>query len=138
MKFELHSDENAFEAKEILKKLNDFNFKNAGSYNNQTLNVFLKDDTGKLLGGLTGRTYWQWLYIDILIVDDSLRGSGIGSKILKMSEEEAVNRGCRGVHLETHDFQAREFYEKHGYKVVGTIKDLPVGHSKFQMIKSFQ
>jgi hypothetical protein len=39
-------------------------------------------------------------------------------------------------HLTTHDFQARPFYEKHGYTVFGQLKDLPRGRVKYYMQKT--
>lgn len=136
MKFEL-SGKDSEDSKAVSKMLDEYNFKFADKYNDTPLNIFVKDDNGKLLGGLLGITYWGWLYVDSLIIDESQRGTGLGSKILKQAEEEAVRRGCRGVHLDTHDFQAREFYESRGYGVSSSMPDLPVGYSKYQLMKEF-
>ena len=35
------------------------------------------------------------------------------------------------MYLSTYSFQARPFYEKYGYEVVGEIPDHPPGHSLF-------
>ncbi len=37
--------------------------------------------------------------------------------------------------LTTYEFQARTFYEAHGYQVVGEIKDYPPGSSYYTMVK---
>ena len=37
--------------------------------------------------------------------------------MMKLAEEEAIRRGCVGVWLDTHSFQARPFYEKLGYGI---------------------
>jgi hypothetical protein len=36
----------------------------------------LRDEHGTLVGGLTGRLRWGWLYIEALWVADHLRGQG--------------------------------------------------------------
>ncbi len=135
MNFELSIEKDCDVKDFVSKMLDDYNEKIVGPYNDKPLNIFFKDDSGNVLGGLVGITYWGWLYVDYLVVDESQRGSGIGSELLKRAEDEAVRRGCRGVHLDTHDFQAREFYKHQGYRVNSTIENLPEGHRKYQLIK---
>jgi GNAT superfamily N-acetyltransferase len=101
--------------------------------------VLLKDPgSGAIVGGLWGRTAWGWLHMDTLYVPDALRRSGIGSKLVRMAEEEALRRGCRGAWLDTFSFQARAFYEHLGYRVFGTIEDQPPGHARHFLQKSFE
>jgi len=64
-----------------------------------------------------------------------MRGAGLGRRLIKQAEEEAVRRGCRGVWLDTFSWQARGFYEKLGYSVFGTIDDYPPGHQRFFLKK---
>jgi hypothetical protein len=40
------------------------------------------------------------------------------------------------VWLDTFSFQAREFHERLGYTVFGTITDCPPGHSRFFLKKA--
>ena len=42
------------------------------------------------------------------------------------------------MHLSTHSFQARPFYEKLGYEIVGEIRDNPAGHSLFFLKKALR
>lgn len=113
------------------------------SYNNQfikddgfqPLNLFLRREDGSIAGGLLGDLYWGWLSINILWIDESLRGQGYGEKLVKMAEEEAIRKGCRAAHLDTMSFQARPFYEKLGYTVFGQLDNLPVGHQRIFMWK---
>ena len=37
--------------------------------------------------------------------------------------------------LDTFSFQARPFYERHGYRVVGTVPGFPHGHERYFMAK---
>ncbi len=39
--------------------------------------------------------------------------------------------------LRDHSFQARPFYERHGYTVFGTLDNYPIGHSRCFMQKAF-
>jgi ribosomal protein S18 acetylase RimI-like enzyme len=55
-----------------------------------------------------------------------------------MAEAEAVRRKCVGAWLDTYSFQARGFYERLGYTVLGEIADYPPGHTRYFMKKSFR
>jgi GNAT superfamily N-acetyltransferase len=96
----------------------------------------VRDDQGKILGGLLGVTYWGWLTVEIFWLSDNLQRKGYGSRMLLMAEEEALKRGCHHAHLDTMDFQAHGFYEKHGYRVFGVLEDLPAGHQRIFLSKS--
>ncbi len=54
-----------------------------------------------------------------------------------MAETEAMRRGCKWARLETFSFQARGFYEKLGYRVIGALHDFPPGGSVYWMRKDF-
>ena len=70
-----------------------FNLKFVPDPQFQSLNIFVRDEVGRVLGGLLGGTYWAWLYVSIFWVDEQLRCCGYGSLILSMSEDEALRRG---------------------------------------------
>ncbi len=59
----------------------------------------------------------------------------MGTKILLMLEETAIKRGCKFVLLDTLNFQARPFYEKHGYEVKWTQQNYPKDGCKYFMVK---
>jgi GNAT superfamily N-acetyltransferase len=103
--------------------------------NYQTLNLFVRGPDEAVLGGLLGGTYWGWLYVSILWIDESLRGRGLGSRLLLTAEQEAARQGCRHVYLETIDFQALPFYQKHGYTIFGVLEGKPPGHQSFFLRK---
>ena len=65
--------------------------------------------------------------MEYLWLGGSLRGQGIGRQLVLMSESEAKNRGCSRAWLRTFGFQARGFYEKLGYRVVGVLEEVEVG-----------
>ena len=45
-------------------------------------------------------------------------------------------RGCTQALLDTHSFQAPDFYVQQGYIIYGTIDDYPLGHQKHYLRKS--
>jgi GNAT superfamily N-acetyltransferase len=102
------------------------------------LMLFLRDKQGAIVGGLTGGTYWGWLYIGRLWIRDDLRGQGYGSQILVEAEQEALRRGCHHVYLDTQDFQALPFYQKHDYTVYGELNDMPLGHIRYSLQKRLE
>ena len=90
---------------------------------------------GEVLGGLIGVSLWNWFFIRDLWVTDSHRRTGVGSKIIKIAEQAAKERGCEFAHLDTFSFQARGFYEKNGYHVFGTLPNYPRGSDRFYLMK---
>lgn len=73
------------------------------------LSVYLREEGG-IIGGLVARTYFNWLHVDYLWVEESHRKKSYGSLILNKAESEAKSRGCYGSTLDTYSFQALEFY----------------------------
>jgi GNAT superfamily N-acetyltransferase len=122
------------EAQFVRQKLNEYNDIYVPPDHHERLCLVLKRDGG-IIGGLVGGTYWNWLYVELFWVDKKERGSGLGTKILARAEELAIQRGCRNAHLETHDFQSLEFYQRRGYVVFGELADLPAGHTKYYLRK---
>ncbi|WP_070969560.1 GNAT family N-acetyltransferase [Vibrio sonorensis] len=84
-----------------------------------------KDESGKITGGLTAEIYTNTCFIEYLWVDDSLRGKGVGSQLVKAMEEEAKTRGVTHLYLDTYTFQAEGFYLKLGFEVVGRYRGFP-------------
>ncbi|HSU07340.1 MAG TPA: GNAT family N-acetyltransferase [Acetobacteraceae bacterium] len=69
------------------------------------LAVLIKEGE-RTVGGLTGWTMWDWLFVANFFIPAAQRGHGPGPRMLRMAEEEARVRGCLGVWLDTHDWQA--------------------------------
>jgi len=120
----------------IRAQLLSFNAKHVGSDNHELLSVFAKDSSGNLIAGLLGGTYWNWLHIEFLWVQEHIRRNGIGADLLDAAEKAARERGCRHAHVETHDFQSPTFYLKHGYEIFANLDDLPLGHKKIFLKKT--
>ncbi len=120
----------------ILAPLLAFNEAQAGPGGSRPLAVLLRDG-GAVVGGLWGETSRAWLFVELVFVPEALRGRDTGTALLAAAEAEARRRGCIGAWLDTFSFQARGFYEKQGYAVVGRIEDYPPGHDRFFLAKRF-
>ena len=109
----------------VVAVLTDFNARSGVPVDTKPVAVLLKDDQGRTIGGLWGKTSFGWLYVEFLVVPDSLRGHSYGSMLMDEAEGIARDRGCAGSWLTTFTFQARGFYEKLGYELFGELDKSP-------------
>jgi GNAT superfamily N-acetyltransferase len=115
--------------------LREFNEAIAGPVGLQPLNVLLRDSSGAVVGGLWGRTYWRWLFVELLFVPNECRGRDLGRRLLRAAEDEAGARGCLAAWLDTFAFQAPGFYERLGYQRFGELSGLPPGYRQIFFTK---
>ena len=117
------------------KQISDFNWANWEVSERIPLAVQIKSDEGEVIAGAAARSFGNWLLLDTLWVSDELRGQNIGSKILKEVEALGKKRGCIKCLLDTLNFQAMPFYEKHGYKTEWIQPNYPKTGCKYFMVK---
>lgn len=99
-------------------------------------NYVIQDEEDNIIAGVNGCFYLrECLYISILFVNEDKRGQGLGSFLLKFIEQEAKAMNIRLIHLDTFDFQAKDFYLKYGYEIFGVLDDCPQGHKRYYMKK---
>lgn len=125
MNFRITGDGNERDIREIHEMLKEYNLHHREASQTVPLGVFLEDETGGKLAGLTGETFGNWLCIRFLFVSEALRGQKIGSRLLEAAEAEAGRRGCKYAFVDTFSFQAPAFYRKHGYQEVFTLEEYP-------------
>lgn len=100
-----------------------------------TLNYVIKHD-GQFIGGICADVYiWKILYVSVFFLDERYRKQGLGELLLQRVENEAKSVGAELVHLDTFDFQAKDFYLKQGYEIFGVLDDCPKGHQRFYLKK---
>lgn len=100
------------------------------------INRVIVDTYGDIIAGINSKMYcWNCLYIDVLWVKEEYRKEGLGSKILNEIEKVAKDKGCYLIHLDTFDFQAKDFYIKHGYDIFGILDECPQRHKRYFMKK---
>jgi GNAT superfamily N-acetyltransferase len=119
----------------VLAKLLEFNSANAAPGNLDYICLALVGEDDVTEGGLFAALAYDWLVIELLFIPEAMRRDGLGSKLVRQAEEEARARGCIGAWVDTFSFQARGFYEKLGYSLVGTIPDHPRGGARYFLTK---
>lgn len=118
-------DTESQKAQKIGELVRSYNRSKREAAESEPLNLYVEDDSGELLAGLVAETFGNWLEIEYLFVKEELRGQGIGSQLLQRAECEAKKRNCRFSFVNTYQFQAPAFYQKHDYQEVFTLKDYP-------------
>jgi GNAT superfamily N-acetyltransferase len=79
----------------------------AGYYDFRSLAVFVRDpQTGKIIGGLHGRSEFGLVYVAWFFLSEDWRRAGIGGRVLAMAEEEGRRRGCTRIALTTLTIEA--------------------------------
>lgn len=121
----------------ILAPLAAFNADNGYPADPSAIAILLHDEAGNTAGGLWGRTVYDWLFVDYLVVPEEARGGNLGTQLMEKAEAIAAERGCIGSWLTTFTFQARGFYEKLGYSVFGTLENSPGANVRIFMRKRF-
>lgn len=95
------------------------------------------EDNERIVGGLTGATNWDWLYIETLAVAPEFQRQGLARQLVQRAEQIARQRGCRGSWVDTFTFQAPDVYIRLGYEEFGRLPQYPAGHSRLFLRKIF-
>lgn len=142
MKYYAIRECNNEEADFVIDKLVEYNLSKVKSTQETdflNINKVVEDVDGNIIAGILSKMYcWKCLYIDVLWVKDEYRKDGLGSKLLKEIENIAMKNGCNLIHLDTFDFQAKDFYLKHGYEVFGVLDECPKDHKRYYLKKLLQ
>jgi ribosomal protein S18 acetylase RimI-like enzyme len=99
------------------------------------VSAFVKNDSNEIFAGILGEINWDWMHIQGLWVDTSVRKMGWGLKLLSEMEGYALSKGIKNVRLETTTFQALDFYIKAGYSIFGELANMPNGHTSYFLQK---
>jgi GNAT superfamily N-acetyltransferase len=127
----------------IDKKLGEFNgqqvpFTQALNAKNEPVlfNNYVIKENGAVIAGIKSFIYgWGIVFIELLFVEKSHRHRKLGTLLLNKVESEAKAFGASLIHLDTFDFQAKDFYLKQGYEVYGALEDCPPGHKRYHLKK---
>ncbi|MER8430128.1 GNAT family N-acetyltransferase [Mesorhizobium caraganae] len=111
------------------------NIEQTGIDDRAAIGAELCDASGKILGGIWGRTELGLLFLDMFFLPKQLRGRSHGSRLLMAIEEEAVGRGCKRAVVETSSFQAPQFYMHHGFEEFGKVEFGIPGHARIFLRK---
>jgi GNAT superfamily N-acetyltransferase len=93
----------------------------------------------EVIAGICADVYiWKILYISVFFVEGNYRHQGLGAILLRKVEEKAKQLGATLSHTDTFDWQAKDFYLKHGYEIFGVLDDCPKDHKRYYMKKVLQ
>ncbi len=116
-------------------QINTYNVAVTGIVDWYPLAIFMRNDDEQIVAGISGGMWAGYLEIKNLWVSERLRGHGLGRRLLLAAEREASARGCTQVLLDTHDFQAPEFYKKLGYSVFGVFEGIGGRYNRYYLRK---
>ena len=97
-------------------EFNKFAIKNGVTCNYRPFNFIAKEDN-KVVGIITGHSYYKEVHIGDLIIFEEYRNKHIGTKLVETVENYYNNKGFENINLTTYNFQAPEFYKKCGFEV---------------------
>ena len=100
----------------IDNEFNKFAIKNGVTCNYMPFAFVAKEDN-KIVGIITGNSYYKEVHISDLIILEEYRNKQIGSKLVENVESHYKDKGFENINLTTYGFQAPEFYKKCGFKV---------------------
>ena len=137
-RFEVVSNPTDDEVKEFQKGLESYNMKQTeGEFKSpeEWLSLVLKDHDGKIVGGITTSTLYWAQYLETLWVDDKYRGLGYGRDLVLESERLAKKNGCLISQTYTFSWQAPDFYQAIGYKLMATYDGYVEGITELILMK---
>ena len=137
MKIELIEERDERTTQTLIDGVREFNAGVLGHADSKPLAVVARDAEGRIVGGVSGRTIYEHFLIEVVWVAESERGKGLGDRLMREAEDQARRRGCRGSQVDTVSFQAPGFYEKLGFRVIGTVEGYPAGHDRFFLVKDY-
>ncbi|MBM7691406.1 GNAT superfamily N-acetyltransferase [Peribacillus deserti] len=126
MELVISAEQNTSDKDIINKKMYEFNaqhFRDELKGRHEEVNLYLKDETGKVWGGILSEIRWNWMEVHYLFIDSKIRQAGYGQKLLSEAERIAIDKNCDFIKLDTLSFQALGFYQKQGYDVFGSIEN---------------
>ncbi len=122
------------ERQAILAPLRAYNTAKTGGTVPELVAWLVRDEQDEIVGGSTAGCFSLAVYRAAGGAGTG-QGQGTGSTLMQMAEELAREKNCVGIWLETFDFQAPEFYRKHGFTQIGQMDDYPPGHQHFFLQK---
>ncbi len=120
------------------KGLEDYNMsKTNGEFNSPQpwLSLVLKDHDGKIVGGLQTSTLYWTQYLEVLWVDEKYRGLGYGRDLVLEGHRLAKKQGCHSSHTYTFSWQAPDFYQSVGYKIIAMYDGYVEGIKEYILMK---
>ncbi len=122
MKLGLEADERDEVLTALMAGMKAFNNAAVPNVNSHKIVAAIRDDAGRIVGGVIGRLGGDSVYLEVVYNDERVRGTGMGREMMLLAEAEARRLGAREAWLYTMSFQAKPFYEKLGYRQFAELK----------------
>lgn len=125
MKIEFLENPSKSEISSIYEGLREFNLAHFPELHELEFGVFIHNHEQQIVGGAIGNVIFSIMHIKYLWLAESLRGRGMGTKIISVLVAKAIDQGLTSIALETYSFQAPEFYKKLGFLETGKFENYP-------------
>ena len=84
----------------------------------------------RVVGGLIGKIFWNWMDAELVWIEKPFRGRGIGTEVLQTAEKTARDRRLTGICLWTASWQAPDFYKQLGFEQFAEFDNFPPGRKR--------
>ncbi|MHA2423540.1 MAG: GNAT family N-acetyltransferase [Candidatus Thorarchaeota archaeon] len=102
------------------------------------IKLVIKNDEGKVIGGLAGYTTLGTMNFGELWVHEDYRNQGYGKDLLTTAESLAKEKGCIAGQTACFIFQNLDFLKSQGYNSYGILDGYPKGAKEHLLIKRFE
>jgi ribosomal protein S18 acetylase RimI-like enzyme len=102
------------------------------------ISLVLKDNNGDIIGGVITSMLNGIMHLEVLWVDEKYRDQGFGKKLVLYAEKIGREKGYPASQTWTFSFQAPEFYQSIGYKVLGVFDGYTDGITEYVLLKKFE
>ncbi len=116
-------------------RIDAFNLSTTGITDVRLLAIFLRGVDHEIVAGLHGWTWGGCCEVKTLWIHESMRGRGLGTRLMRSAEAEARRRGATQMVLSTHSFQAPDFYRRLGFEIIARVEEYPRGHQSIALRK---
>lgn len=99
------------------------------------INLYLKDESDQVVGGLFCETWLYGLYLEVFWISDQYRNKGYGKIMITEAERLGRELGCIFAHTSTFSYQSPEFYKRMGYEVFAVNDEYPEDIQQFFLKK---
>jgi GNAT superfamily N-acetyltransferase len=106
-------------------------------YKGTKIKLIIKDQEGELIGGLSAWTTLSNLIFDYIWITERFRRKGLGRMLMLEMERIAREKDCIASQAYCFSFQAPDFFQKMGYKILGISNGYPHSVNELYLIKKY-
>lgn len=107
----------------LQQSLREYNYNFFGPYELKRFALYMQNNLAEIIAGIYGFILdkHSTVRLEFAWVREDSRKQGIGTKLFKRIDEYALSNNCRYIQASTMEFQGPSFFEKMGYKPLGSI-----------------